>query len=209
MKTKLLIIIGVAFLPSLLVSVSAQYMGNLNQYDGNHTSQGPFPSESLSLEQFDEIKKIIISDDAFQNLVDGKPFLFYDGNGYAGSTGTGEWDPVIMLNVNNETTVSILFSLQEKKILQIDSYEMERILPAPDVPYGTNVNEMFDEDTESSSIEETLRIASGTVNAEWSGGGSGTPIFDVSGFHAISIITGILIAIGSFLGLMIYWRKRK
>jgi len=206
MKTRLLIIIGVAFLPSLLVSVSAQYMG---QYDGNHTSQGPFPSEPLSLETLEEIKKIIISDDAFQNTVNGKSFLFYDGNGYAGSTGSGEWDPVIMLNVNNETTVSILFSLQEKKILQIDSYEMVRILPAPDVPYSTNANEMFNEDLEPSSIEEKLQIARDTVNAEYSGGGSGTPILDVSGFHAISIILGVVIGVGSFFGLMIYWRKRK
>jgi|CXWL01.1.fsa_nt_gi hypothetical protein len=108
MKTRLLIILGVVFLPSLLVSVSAQYMGNLNHYDGNHTSQGPFPSEPLSLETLNEIKKIIISDETIQRMIDGKPYSFIDGNAYLGSTGTGEWNLVVMLNVNNETAVSIL-----------------------------------------------------------------------------------------------------
>ena len=203
-------IIGVAFLPSLLVSVSAQYMGNLNQYDGNHTSQGPFPSEPLSLETLDEIKKTIISDDAFQNTINGKPFLFYDGNGYAGSTGTGEWDLVIMLNVNNETTVSILFSLQEKKILQIDSYEMEFSYPAPDVSHTANINEMFNEDADPGSIEEKLQIARKSVIPEYDkAGSSGPPILDASAYLVTPIIIGMLIGIGSFLGLMIYWRKRK
>ena len=207
MKTRLLIIIAVVFIPSMLVSVSAQYMGNSNHY-GNHTSQGPFPSEPLSVETLDEIKKIIISDDAFQHLVDGKPFLFYDGNAYAGSTGTEEWDPVIILNVNNETSVSILFSLQEKKILQIDSYEMVFSYP-PTVSHNANVDEIFEKDTRPGTIEEKLQIAQKTVNAEYSGGGSGTPIFSVSEFQIFSIIVAVLFGIGSFFGLMIYWRKRK
>lgn len=116
MKTRFLIIIGMSLIGTMVLPTNAQYMGNLNQYDGNHTSQELFPSEPLSLETLDEIKKIIISDDAFQHLVDGKPFSFYDGNAYLRSTGTGEWNPIVMLNVNNETTISVLVDLNEKKI---------------------------------------------------------------------------------------------
>ena len=188
----------------------AQYMGNLNPYNGNHSSQEPFPTEPLSLETLAEIKKIIIADDAFQNIVNGKPFSFYDGNGYAGSTGTEEWDPVIMLNVNNETSVSILFNLTEKKILKIDSYEMERSFPAPDVSYGQNTNEMSDIDTEPASIEEKLQIASKSIIPEYDQAGSaGPPLMDMSVYLITLIIIGVLIGMGFFLGLMIYWRKRK
>ena len=135
--------------------------------------------------------------------------MFYDGNGYAGSTGTGEWDPVIALNVNNETTVSILFSLQEKKILQIDSYEMEFSYPAPDVSHTANINEVF-EDAEPGSIEEKLQIARKSVISEYDkAGSSGPPILDASAYLVTPIIIGILIGMGLFLGLMIYWRKRK
>lgn len=56
--------------------------------------------------------------------------------------------------------------------------------------------------------DESLRLAANKIG-EYTGGGSGTPIFDISGFQLIPISIGILVGIGSFLGVMIFWRKRK
>lgn len=69
----------------------------------------------------------------------------------------------------------------------------------------------FNEEIDPYSFDESLQIASDKVFIieESNAPGSGTPIFDMSGFQTIPIIIGILIGIGSFLGLMIFWGKKK
>jgi hypothetical protein len=58
---------------------------------------------------------------------------------------------------------------------------------------------------------EEMRMASDKMllSEESMGFGSGTSIFDESGFHLSTMIVAILIGIGSFFGLMVFWRKRK
>ena len=58
---------------------------------------------------------------------------------------------------------------------------------------------------------EEMRIASEKVffSEESMGFGSGTSMFDESGFHPSTMIIAILIGMGSFFGLMVFWRKRK
>lgn len=67
----------------------------------------------------------------------------------------------------------------------------------------------FNEEIDPYSFEEPLQMSRDKQNAEYTGGGSGTSVFDISGFSVITIITGILFGIGSFFGLMIYWNKKK
>ena len=59
---------------------------------------------------------------------------------------------------------------------------------------------------------EEMKMASEKVyfSEESMGFGSGTAIFDKSGFHLSTMIIAILIGVGSFFGLMMFWsRKRK
>ncbi len=207
MKTRLLIIIGtLVLLPTFTSSVFAQYLGNSNEHVGNDTMPSQFPSEPLSVETLDEIKKIIILDDSFQKIVGEKPFSFIDGNGYECSTNIGKCDPIIALNVNNETSVSILFSLQEKKILKMDSYPTQYSTPQE---IHLNPNEIANQDTESQSIEEKLQIAKKSVMQESNTPGSSSPLLDRTSIFVTPAIVGMIIGGGSFLGLMFYWRKRK
>jgi hypothetical protein len=66
----------------------------------------------------------------------------------------------------------------------------------------------FNEEIDPYSFDESLQMAYDKIG-ENPASGSGTPIFDLSEFQVISIIIGILIGIGSFLGLMIFWKLKK
>lgn len=79
-----------------------------------------------------------------------------------------------------------------------------------DVSNNANVNKISGKDTKPGSIEEKLQIASKSVIPEYDQAGSaGPPLMDMSIYLITPIIIGGLIGMGFFLGLMIYWRKRK
>lgn len=57
---------------------------------------------------------------------------------------------------------------------------------------------------------EEMRMASEKVYTveESMGGGSGTAIFDEYSFQPVAIILGVALGLGSFFGLMIFWRRK-
>ena len=57
---------------------------------------------------------------------------------------------------------------------------------------------------------EEMRMASEKVYTveESMGGGSGTAIFDEYSFQPLTIIFGVVLGLGSFIALMIFWRRK-
>ncbi|GEM_PF-6474339 len=201
MKTKLLIIIGMSLIGTIVLPANAQYMGNLNQYDGNHTSQELFPSEPLSFETLEIIKKIILSDETIQKIIDGKIYSIIDGNAYLGSTGTGEWNPIVMLNVNNETTISVLVDLNEKKILKIDSNKLEKSFPP------SRLGSEFQYSNEVNYVD--FRNSNASVNLGCSDIGlSSKESCEIQRAQIISVI-GIAISAVIVIPIVLFNRKRK